>query len=203
MKMHINEGVPFVSRNRTPIFLFLRRWLSCFRLSCFGLLQPQKATNELAVLLLFMVTGAVAAGPAVGADAVSVAPAAEQAKALQEGVDGPTENRGIGGVKALGMVALGHDFPALEGRVMRAREITLLPGGVVAVHKHDQRPGVAYILEGEVYEHRGSAPPELKRQGEVAFEQSGVTHWWENRTEGVVRAFVVDIVPAPKEGGAE
>ena len=54
-----------------------------------------------------------------------------------------------------------------------------------------------YILEGEIYEHRdGVAKPVLHRNGDVAMEKTGVTHWWENKSAKPARALVVDIVPA-------
>jgi len=84
----------------------------------------------------------------------------------------------------------------MQGRVLRAREIVIAPGGVIAVHEHNTRPGVAYILEGEIVEHRNdSDKPVLRRPGDAAFERTGVAHWWENRSDKPVRALVVDIVP--------
>ena len=110
-------------------------------------------------------------------------------------LDGPRENKGIENVKVLGTMSLSQEFSSSEGRELRAREITLAPGGVVAVHQHDSRPGVAYILEGEVVEHRSDAKaPILRKVGEVSFEKTGVTHWWENLSQQKVRAYVVDIV---------
>jgi quercetin dioxygenase-like cupin family protein len=83
----------------------------------------------------------------------------------------------------------------MDGRRMRARIITLQPGAVVAVHEHRQRPGIAYILEGEVVEHRSDHDePQIRRPGAVAVEYSGVAHWWRNDGEASVRALVVDII---------
>lgn len=124
-------------------------------------------------------------------------PEREYGIAREQGAEGPTETRGIESVVALGSIGLGEDFAALEGRVLRARELTILPGGVVAVHQHDSRPGVAYILEGTMTEHRNDAEGPIERgPGKVAFEKTGVTHWWSNDTEHPARALVVDIVPA-------
>jgi len=126
----------------------------------------------------------------------SVVPQAERDLAATKKIAGPVKNKGIKSVKSLGTTALGSDFPALEGRQLRARELVVEPGGVVAVHQHDQRPGVAYILEGEIIEHRaGHSTPMVRKKGDVAFEQTGVSHWWENKSTKPVRALVVDIVP--------
>lgn len=86
-----------------------------------------------------------------------------------------------------------------EAERERARELRIAPGGVVAVHRHEQRPGVAYILEGSIVEHRNdAAEPVVRGPGAVAFERSGITHWWESRGDTPVRALVVDVVPAPE-----
>lgn len=99
---------------------------------------------------------------------------------------------------AKALEVLGGEFDGMQGRELRAREIVIAPGGVIAVHEHNTRPGVAYILEGEIIEHRNdNDKPIRRRQGDAAFERTGVAHWWENRSEKTVRALVVDIVPEP------
>lgn len=125
-------------------------------------------------------------------------PAAEQTRAQQLQAQGPQQNQGVLSVTALGAVALDGEFAGAEGRQLRAREILIAPGGRVAVHQHDQRPGVAYILEGEATEHRNDrAEPVVHGPGSVAFEKTGVIHWWENTGTVPMRAVVVDIVAAP------
>jgi quercetin dioxygenase-like cupin family protein len=129
------------------------------------------------------------AGPAV-------VPQAEHARAQELKASGPTANRGIESVKVLGTVPLAGEIEGAGKRVLRARELVIAPGGVVGVHQHDQRPGVAYVLEGEMTEFRGErGEPIVHRAGSAAFEWSGVTHWWENRGSTRARALVVDLVP--------
>lgn len=124
-----------------------------------------------------------------------VVPGHERELATAKQLHGPTKTQGIGSVKLLGMVSLDKDFAALKDRKLRARELVINPGGIVAVHQHEQRPGVAYILEGEIIEHRNDeSEPVVRTTGAVAFEQSGVAHWWENKSDNIVRALVVDIV---------
>lgn len=126
-----------------------------------------------------------------------VVPQTEREIAAHGHATGPTSNKGIKSVTPLGSVDLGKEFTGLQGRVLRARELVIDAGGVVAVHQHDSRPGLAYILDGEIIEHRSdSAQPLLRRTGAVAFENTGITHWWENKSDKAVRALVVDIVPA-------
>lgn len=139
-------------------------------------------------------------GAANGGEGHSVVPDRERHAATERVTDGPQENRGIESVTALGTVALGGEFPGMEGKELRAREIVIAPGGIVAVHRHDARPGLAYILEGEIIEHRNDADGPLKRSaGNVAFEKTGVVHWWENTGDAPVRALVVDIVETPRQ----
>jgi quercetin dioxygenase-like cupin family protein len=125
-----------------------------------------------------------------------VVPKAERKIAQDMHAAGPKENKGIA-VAPLGSVSLEGELPGVVGKIMRAREITIEPGGVVAVHQHDGRPGLAYILEGEVYEHRNDETGSvLRKAGAISFEKTGVTHWWENKGAQMMRAIVVDIVPA-------
>jgi quercetin dioxygenase-like cupin family protein len=125
-----------------------------------------------------------------------VVPAAERERAVAQKLSGPTQNRGVESVTPIGHVNLEHEFKDIKGHILRAREIVIAPGGVIAVHEHHARPGIAYILEGEIVEHRNDHPePLLRSQGEAAFEKTGVAHWWENRSDKKVRALVVDIVP--------
>lgn len=148
------------------------------------------------------IIGTLAAGsPALAHEhtgAHDVVPAQERERAAGQGFDGPTENRAIAPIVTLGAVDLGSEFPGLAGRQLRAREITVLPGGVVAVHQHNGRPGLAYILEGTIIEHRNDHPdPIVRTVGAVAFEKTGVTHWWENVSTAPVRALVVDVFTPP------
>jgi quercetin dioxygenase-like cupin family protein len=112
-------------------------------------------------------------------------------------LDGPAETRGVASVRVLGSIDLGSEFAALAGREFRLREIVIEPGGVIAVHRHDRRPGFAYILEGEIVEVRNDhREPLLRGPGDVAVERTDIIHWWANRSDAPVRALVIDIVPS-------
>jgi quercetin dioxygenase-like cupin family protein len=136
---------------------------------------------------------AFAALPLAAQDVVS---AKERAAAQDLGFPGPTESKGVSEIKVVGAFPLKADFPALEGRQLRARTVTLEPGGVIAVHKHEGRPAIAYHLEGEVVEHRNDSPgPIIRRKGDVTLESPGLVHWMENRGDVAARIVVVDIAP--------
>jgi quercetin dioxygenase-like cupin family protein len=133
-----------------------------------------------------------AAAPALSQPAADVVPAHERLNSGQ----GATVTQGVVAIKRLGGQPLGEEFPALQGRELRLREITVAPGGSIALHRHDHRPGVAYILEGEMTERRGPGfTPRVVGPGQVAFEGDGITHWWRNEGTTPARALVVDIVP--------
>lgn len=134
----------------------------------------------------------LAGSPASGQEQRAVVPSYEQLPAGQAA----TQTRGVLAVKRLGGQPLADDFPALRGRELRVREITIAPGGSIGLHRHQQRPGVAYLLEGQMTERRGPGfAPRVMNPGEAVFEGHGVTHWWRNEGSTPARALVVDIVP--------
>jgi len=133
----------------------------------------------------------LAAFPLCAQDVVSQK---ERAAAQDLGFPGPTESKGLSELKLVGAIPLVTDFPALAGRQLRARTITLEPGGVIAVHKHEGRPAIAYHLEGEVIEHRSDSPePIVRRKGDVTLETPGLVHWIENRSDKPARIVAIDI----------
>lgn len=125
-----------------------------------------------------------------------VTPEAEKVQAQEMEATGPKETTGIMGVRPLGTVVLDGEFEAPGDRILRGRELDIEPGGIVAVHRHDGRPGIAYIVSGELTEHRvGVDGPVVKKAGDTAIENTGVIHWWENEGDTVARVIVVDLVP--------
>ena len=105
------------------------------------------------------------------------------------------------GVQSLGSVDLSREFSALNGRMLRTRRITIAPGGSVAWHQHQQRPGVAYIVEGSLIEVRddGSGPQSILRSaGDAVFESTEVMHGWRNDSDQTATAVVIDLVPEPR-----
>ena len=137
------------------------------------------------------------AGTAGHAQSNGVVPAKEELPAAGHHSAGPASvTQGVLAIRRLGAQPLEHDFPGLAGRELRVREITIAPGGSIALHRHDHRPGMAYILEGQMTERRGPGfTPVVLGPGGVALESTGVTHWWRNEGTGPARALVVDIVP--------
>jgi Uncharacterized conserved protein, contains double-stranded beta-helix domain len=108
---------------------------------------------------------------------------------------GPTETRGVTSIESLGIVELGREFPAMEGRQMRARIFTIEPGGIIGLHTHSQRPGYAYIISGKIIEHRNdTVEPVTHSAGSIAMEKNRyIDTGGKNAFDEPVKALVVDI----------
>ena len=125
-----------------------------------------------------------------------VVPEAEKKQAAEMDATGPKKTTGIKAARVLGTVPLAGEFEKPSERVLRGREVDVEPGGIVAVHRHDGRPGIAYIVSGQLTEHRvGVDGPVVKRAGDFALERTGTLHWWKNEGDTVTRVIVVDLVP--------
>ena len=58
-------------------------------------------------------------------------------------------------VKLLSTVDLGLEIEGMAGRQLRMRMVTIEPGGVIGpIHDHKDRPGIVYILQGKITDHR-------------------------------------------------
>ena len=102
-------------------------------------------------------------------------------------------------VDPLGQLDLRGEIKTWKARMLRTRRITIAPGGSVAWHEHEGRPGVAYVLNGTLIEVRddGSGLRTIKRvAGEAVYELSGVRHGWRNESAEPAEAVVVDLVTA-------
>ncbi|MBS0294073.1 MAG: cupin domain-containing protein [Proteobacteria bacterium] len=94
-------------------------------------------------------------------------------------------------VELLAAVDLGPEIEGMAGRELRMRLVTIAPGGVFGpMHSHVDRPGVVYILQGTITDHRNGVVtnygPGLGWQ-----EDRHTTHWLENR--GAVPAVEVSV----------
>ena len=126
--------------------------------------------------------------------AQSMTPTNEQRPPLP---DTPSITRKVS-VDSLGSLDLSREHGALNKKMLRTRRITIAPGGSVAWHQHQQRPGVAYLIEGSLTEVRdeGSGPRSIQRNaGDAVFESSGVLHGWRNDSGQPATAVVIDLIP--------
>jgi quercetin dioxygenase-like cupin family protein len=103
------------------------------------------------------------------------------------------ETKGITAVE-LGTVDLGPEIEGLAGRQLRMRLVTFAPGAVYGpIHDHKDRPGIVYILQGTITDHRDGAAREYG-PGLGWPEDRNTTHWLENRGTTPAVEISVDII---------
>ena len=103
------------------------------------------------------------------------------------------ETRGIAS-EVLGTVDLGPEIEGMAGRQLRMRLVTFEPGAVYGpVHDHVNRPGIVYILQGTITDHRDGTVTDYG-PGLGWPEDRNTTHWLENRGTTTAVEVSVDIV---------
>ena len=133
--------------------------------------------------LSLMLTGAATAGVFAG---MSIAQ-----------MSGPTEHMGLS-VEALGVLdeeMISRQL-GLEGYFMQLRAITIEPGGQIAQHSHENRPGLVKVVSGEWIEGRPSGET-VSKAGEPGgiLEDADIVHWFYNRGDEPATAIVCDLTP--------
>jgi quercetin dioxygenase-like cupin family protein len=95
------------------------------------------------------------------------------------------ETRGVT-QELLGTVDLGPEIEGMAGRQLRMRRFIFEPGAVFGpLHDHKGRPGIVFILEGTITDHRDGVATDYG-PGIGWPEDRNTLHWLENR--GPVRA---------------
>jgi quercetin dioxygenase-like cupin family protein len=91
---------------------------------------------------------------------------------------------------------LAKEPAAVQGRLLRLRQLDMKPGGIVPWHSHGNRPAMIYIVSGEIVEYASNcAVPIVHKAGDVAPEKNGTSHWWKNTGTEDVILVVSDIFP--------
>ncbi|TCJ14972.1 cupin domain-containing protein [Parasulfuritortus cantonensis] len=94
----------------------------------------------------------------------------------------------------LATVDLGPEIEGMAGRQLRMRMVTIEAGGVFGpLHDHVDRPGVVYILQGTITDHRNGVATDYG-PGVGWPEDRNTTHWLENRGTTTAVEISVDIV---------
>ena len=138
---------------------------------------------------------------AILAGAFSVAAQAGECPAEQRRPDGTGQKMGETMPKDVtDRVIVSNDLAmdpiALKGRLFRARELVVAPGGVVPWHDHGNRPAMIYIVSGQIHEYASTcATPILHKAGEVAAEKAPTQHWWKNNGKEKTVLISVDLFP--------
>jgi len=103
------------------------------------------------------------------------------------------ETQGVA-VQVLATVDLADEIEGLTGRHLRLRMVTIEPGGVFGpIHDHAGRPGVVYVLQGTITDHRDGVATDYG-PGVGWPEDRVTTHWLENRGTITAVEISVDIV---------
>lgn len=97
-------------------------------------------------------------------------------------------------VETLAAVDLGPEIEGMAGRQLRMRLVTMQPGAVFGpTHDHVDRPGVVYVLEGTITDHRDGVA--IDYGPGVGWPEDRTTrHWLENRGSTPAVEVSVDIV---------
>lgn len=94
----------------------------------------------------------------------------------------------------LSTIDLGPEIEGMQGRQLRMRMFTFEPGSVLGpVHNHIDRPGIVFILQGTITDHRNGVATEYG-PGVGWPEDRNTTHWLENTGSIPAVEISVDIV---------
>jgi quercetin dioxygenase-like cupin family protein len=97
-------------------------------------------------------------------------------------------------VEPLATVDLGPEIEGMAGRQLRMRRVTIAPGGVYGpMHDHVDRPGLVYVLQGTITDHRDGVATDYG-PGVGWPEDRATVHWLENRGAVPAVEISVDIV---------
>ena len=103
------------------------------------------------------------------------------------------ETKGVS-VGSLARVDLGPEIEGMAGRQLRMRMVSIEPGGVLGpIHDHQDRPGLVYILQGTITDHRNGVATDYG-PGVGWPEDRKTKHWLENRGTIPAVEISVDIV---------
>jgi quercetin dioxygenase-like cupin family protein len=110
----------------------------------------------------------------------------------------PTEHKGLT-VETLGVIP-GDSMQkqlGLSGYKLQLREITIAPGGQIAKHSHETRPGLVKVISGTWTEGRPGGEMDYAASDAASIlEDSQTVHWFWNRGAEPAAALVCDIVAA-------
>ena len=97
-------------------------------------------------------------------------------------------------VQELATVDLAREIEGMAGHELRMRLVTIEPGGVFGpIHDHKDGPGLVYVLQGTITDHRDGVATEYG-PGVGWPEDRNTTHWLENRGTVTAVEISVDVV---------
>lgn len=97
--------------------------------------------------------------------------------------------------KELAAIDLSKENVKLNERRLRLRHMEIMPGGVVPLHDHADRPALIMVTAGEVVENSSKClVPIFHKPGDVSREFLGTKHWWKNQGTVTVMLTIADVV---------
>lgn len=118
----------------------------------------------------------------------------------QAAVDAVPQTRGVK-VEMLAAMDHGPEIEGMTGRQFRMRKVTIEPGGVFGpLHDHQDRPGLVFILQGTITDHRNGTATDYG-PGPGWPEDRDTLHWLENRGTTPAVEISVDIIRQQPEPG--
>jgi quercetin dioxygenase-like cupin family protein len=107
---------------------------------------------------------------------------------------GPTAPVGVTDT-VIGSIDLSPKGGSFKGELLRLRQLTIAPGGIVPWHEHGTRPANIYVLSGTIEEYRANcSAPIVHKAGDVAQEfGKGFAHWWKNTSSEPVVLLSADV----------
>jgi quercetin dioxygenase-like cupin family protein len=103
------------------------------------------------------------------------------------------ETKGVTSI-VLKTIDLGQEIEGMSGLQFRMRLFTFEPGSVFGpLHDHIGRPGLVYILQGTITDHRDGVATDYG-PGLGWSEDKNTMHWLENRGDVPAVEISVDIV---------
>ena len=100
------------------------------------------------------------------------------------------ETKGVT-AELLATIDLGPEIEGMTGRQLRMRMFTFEPGAVFGpIHDHRGRPGIVYILQGTITDHRDGVATDYG-PGVGWPEDRNTRHWLENR--GTISAVEISV----------
>ena len=96
--------------------------------------------------------------------------------------------------EVLATVDLAGEIEGMAGRQLRMRMVSIEPGGVFGpLHDHEGRPGIVYVLQGTITDHRDGVATDYG-PGPGWPEDRRTLHWLENRGTMPAVEISIDIV---------
>lgn len=105
----------------------------------------------------------------------------------------PSATEGVEILK-LQSIDLAAEIEGLQDRQLRLRMLTLQPGGHIGLHSHEDRPAVAYVVQGTTTVTFGDGTVRRFSAGDSIAADRNTTHWHRNDEQEPAILVTADIL---------